>query len=57
MYEFEGIFPGCAPLNLAVYDWDQLFGDDLIGETSIDLEDRFFSPDWQAIKNKPIEFR
>lgn len=25
--------------------------------TSIDLEDRFFSPEWQSIKNKPIEYR
>jgi hypothetical protein len=34
-----------------------LFGDDLIGETSVDLDDRFFSPEWQSIKDKPVEFR
>lgn len=34
-----------------------MFGDDSIGTTSVDLEDRFFSPEWQSIKNKPIEFR
>jgi hypothetical protein len=33
-------------LKIAVYDFDDLFGDDIIGETDIDLEDRFFSPDW-----------
>lgn len=46
MVEFEATFPGCPLLNLAVYDYDDLFGDDLIGETKIDLEDRFFSPEW-----------
>lgn len=38
-------------------DFDDLFGDELIGETHIDLEDRFFSPEWQSIKEKPIEYR
>ncbi len=44
-------------MNVQVYDYDELFGDDMIGETKIDLEDRFFSPEWQSIKDKPIEFR
>ena len=34
-----------------------MFGDDLIGKTSIDLDDRFFSGDWQALEEKPIEYR
>jgi len=38
-------------------DYDDIFGDDLIGETVIDLEDRYFSTEWQCIKNKPIEYR
>ena len=38
-------------------DYDDLFGDDSIGTTSIDLEDRFFSAEWQSLKNKPIECR
>jgi hypothetical protein len=29
----------------------------MIGETKIDLEDRFFSPEWQSVKDKPIELR
>ena len=37
--------------------YDEIFGDDLIGTTSIDLEDRFFSIDWQNLEEKPIEFR
>ncbi len=44
-------------MNVQIYDYDELFGDDLIGETKIDLEDRFFSPEWQSIKDKPIEYR
>lgn len=56
-FEFEAIFPGCPMLDVQVYDFDDLFGDDMIGETKIDLEDRFFSPEWQSIKDKPIEYR
>ncbi len=56
-YDFEAYFPGCPLLVIKVYDYDDLFGDDLIGETKIDLEDRYFSADWQKIVDKPIEFR
>jgi len=56
-YEFEAVFPGCAPLVINVMDYDEIFGDDSVGTTSIDLEDRYFSPEWQSIKNKPIEHR
>jgi hypothetical protein len=38
-------------------DYDEIFGDDTVGTTSIDLEDRYFSPEWQSIENKPIEHR
>jgi hypothetical protein len=38
-------------------DYDDIFGDDSIGITVVDLEDRFFSPEWQSIENKPIEYR
>jgi len=56
-YDFEATFPGCPLLNIACYDYDDLFGDDIIGETKIDLEDRYFSPEWQSIRDKPIEYR
>ena len=57
MFEFQAQFPGCSHLRIQMWDYDTVFGDDFIGETIVDLEDRFFSPDWQSIKNKPIEFR
>jgi len=56
-FEFEGTFPGCAPLQIKIMDYDDIFGDDVIGTTTIDLEDRYFSPDWQSVKHKPIEYR
>lgn len=44
-------------MKIQFMDYDLLFGDDLIGETIIDLEDRYFSSDFKAIQNKPIEHR
>lgn len=46
MFEFEASFPGCSPLMIDVYDHDDIFGDDLIGTTTIDLEDRYFTRQW-----------
>ena len=40
------MFPGCPMLDIKIYDHDDIFGDDLIGDTKVDLEDRFFSPEW-----------
>jgi Ca2+-dependent lipid-binding protein len=56
-YDFESVFPGCPPLVINMMDFDDIFGDDSIGKTSIDLEDRYFSPEWQSYKFKPIEYR
>lgn len=44
--DFEAKFPGCPQLEIKMYDWDLIFGDELIGTGLIDLEDRFFSPEW-----------
>ncbi|XP_054723978.1 otoferlin-like [Uloborus diversus] len=42
-FEFEATFPQDSLLNVQIYDWDLLGSDDLIGETKIDLENRFYS--------------
>ena len=39
----EASFPQDSVLTVQVYDWDLLGGDDLIGETKLDLENRFYS--------------
>jgi hypothetical protein len=57
LYEFDAEFPGAAPVTIKAFDYDDLFGDDLIGKTVIDLDDRFFCPEWQQIEDKPIEYR
>ena len=38
-------------------DQDTIFKDELIGEASIDIENRYFDPTWQNLENKPIETR
>jgi hypothetical protein len=50
-------FPGAPRLKIEVMDYDTQFGDDLIGETIIDMDDRYFSQEWQKMIEKPIEFR
>lgn len=56
-YDFEGTFPGCSPLDITVKDYDDIFGDEVIGNTIIDLEDRYFTLEWQSLHHKPIEYR
>ncbi|XP_038056596.1 otoferlin-like isoform X3 [Patiria miniata] len=41
--EFEVTFPLESKLTVQVYDWDLIGSDDLIGETVIDLENRYHS--------------
>jgi hypothetical protein len=45
-FDFDVEFPGAAPLVIEAFDYDDLFGDDLIGTTIVDLDDRYFSPEW-----------
>lgn len=46
-----------ALLKIEVWDYNPIFKDELIGETSVDLEDRYFNNDWQNLRFKPIETR
>ncbi|KAH8085619.1 hypothetical protein JL720_7609 [Aureococcus anophagefferens] len=66
-FEFTTTLPGPAVLKIQVKDWNRFYPiHELVGETKIDLEDRWFHRDWQAIdelepgtknKLKPIEIR
>ena len=49
--------PGSAKLTIQVMDHNPIFKDELIGETSIDIENRYFDPRWQSLVNKPVETR
>nr|XP_020443798.1 otoferlin isoform X2 [Monopterus albus] len=42
-FDIEATFPVESMLTVSVYDWDLVGTDDLIGETKIDLENRFYS--------------
>ena len=56
-YDIQSTFPGDSTLLIEVWDHNSIFSDELIGYTSLDLEDRYFNNDWQQIKFKPIETR
>ena len=56
-YELPAVLPGNALLKIQAWDFDTLFSDDLIGETEIDIEDRYFDEKWEALVHKPIETR
>lgn len=50
--------PGPA-LKIVVNDYDDIFEggvDDLIGETTIDLEDRYYSNEWRNLGPQPASF-
>uniref|UniRef100_A0A3Q1BXL8 C2 domain-containing protein n=1 Tax=Amphiprion ocellaris TaxID=80972 RepID=A0A3Q1BXL8_AMPOC len=42
-FEMQATFPRESLLSVLIYDFDLVGGDDLIGETRIDLENRFYS--------------
>ena len=47
--EFDCQLPGIANVLIEVWDKDNFSRDDLIGQTVIDLEDRFFNENWDAL--------
>lgn len=56
-YEFETSFPGAPVLEIEAWDYDSFFSDDFIGKTELELDDRYLSTQWQALKDKPVEVR
>jgi hypothetical protein len=55
--ELDAKLPGAGVLKIGVYDKSFLMGEQLLGETSIDLEDRWFHPKWSSAEMKPMENR
>lgn len=55
-FEFPCQIPGASEIRVECWDWDGI-GDDLIGFTSIDIENRWFCKDWRDLKTKPAEWR
>jgi len=55
-FELPCTLPGDSTVEITVMDWDGI-GDDLIGKTEIDIEDRWFSKDWKKLALKPLEQR
>ncbi len=56
-YDIPAEIPGSSTLTIEAWDWDEILSDDLIGATTIDLEDRYYNEDWIKMKYKPIETR
>lgn len=42
-FEMEGVFPKDNTVKVSIYDWDKHTHSDLIGQTQIDIENRFYS--------------
>ncbi|MES1915775.1 MAG: hypothetical protein MHM6MM_007676, partial [Cercozoa sp. M6MM] len=55
-FELPASLPGHAKLHLDVWDWDGI-GDDYVGGTVIDVEDRWFARKWRLADKKPLECR
>jgi len=48
LYEFDVELPGAPLLKIGLRD-QQSFSSSILGETTVDLEDRWFSPEWKRI--------
>lgn len=56
-YDFIVTFPGAPALEIQAWDSDTLFGDELIGTSKVDLDDRYYSLKWQSMDYSPVEYR
>ncbi|KAI9909986.1 hypothetical protein PsorP6_010790 [Peronosclerospora sorghi] len=67
LFRLHATLPGASILTIEALDHDLIGGDDLIGKTTIDLEDRVFDRRWQSLgqafetarrfRLKPVETR
>ena len=66
MFEFNGKLPGVTDLIIQVwmrlggtdkYDGNSSNNDELIGQSIIDVENRWYSQQWRGIQRKPVEIR
>lgn len=56
-FELRTVLPGSCLLQIQIMDYKPLLEDPIIGETTIDLENRFFSKKWRKLPYIPIETR
>jgi len=57
-YDFLLDVPSASSLEVEVWHHNSLLKDELLGKTTIDLEERHFNPNWrEKYKIKPIEYR
>ncbi|CAF3822313.1 unnamed protein product [Adineta steineri] len=55
MFELKTVIPTAKDLTIRIKDWDLLTSDDVIGQTTIDLENRFLSK-YRATCGLPLQF-
>ncbi len=53
----KATLPGVSTLDIQIWDHDRFSKDDLMCETKIEIEDRYFSRQWRGLKEQPIETR
>jgi len=56
-YSMSCQIPGASNMTISLWDEDELNANDLIGSTTIDLENRLFNPEWVSHTLKPLERR
>ena len=56
-FQMEHTLPGASDIRIKFFDSDPLKADEFIGETVIDIEQRFFDRQWRSFKEHPIESR
>jgi hypothetical protein len=57
MYQFETTLPGPSLLRVQLWDKNIISSNQLMGETLVDLEDRWYHPKWTSLTPKPVEAR